>query len=760
MLRERLNTTYRADNGVIWSIRIMDLEAPIDQDYTFDTERPGAVITWEGDDNDPFKRIVPSKCVFNMLLTSPLYDVDTQVALTEFYFDLVSSYEGRFFVEVKAGSDVKFVGKVLVDIGDLNLSFAQEIRITAIDTLTDLREIEFRPLDYNDTVPEGSIPKVSIKDLIIDILKRSDIAEQFWNDTDIFLQNCMNWREINQPSGTDPLAYALMRNHYYEQKSVVYRKYWSCFDALRDIMEGWNARCFYSNGMFRVEQFGAKKSPIPTYYRYNRLGGFIGISGATTTWDYDDNPNLVTQTFPAISWLPPFKAVELQQSRAFFNYISNANVRYDNLGPFDLGNVIANGQSKVIMQIEMIHLLTASSFPLGFISGNAPIEARFGIRCKIGDYYADAEMVRLQLTNTSNEGDLGPLITASFGLDSDNLIEFRFPIVGGIPFYPIYNKAIIYVETDTILADGEFSIEVVPLGYRNRFGSEIDPALITHEWYWTNNSRIILGTSSEDLFELPDVISVYEVGNLRNKIIYPLKFSFYDSYGPNLLKALFKNSVLGPIPTVEWIDGTAGTLPLQELVMKQVLGMRAKPLRKFKAQFYFKNANHLDYKDRIIYDTNLMLPLRMEIATGSGIANVTYFDIAEDYDDITRNDPPLAPPEIPQLPFPTADPEVFTPVGTPLQMYYEDWENVTASELIPDPDGFSINDFTTGLEDDEIRARFNVFVNGVRQRYIPHGSATLRQGQYNFGPTNDRVVFFRGLGGAYVEFQYIGYPFV
>lgn len=256
-----LKSIHRTNNNNVFTIIIYDRESVSDPEIEFKCSDDFFKIKQEGAPDDPYKRIVPSSLSFTVLYGSPEYTTTQENAVQDFYNALTNSYEGRFYVTVtKAASSFAFMGKILPDVGDYLLDRYGDFVVTAIDGITDLQDIEYRPDTYTDLTAEDAIKTATFADHFRNILEKIDTVDFFknvLNDANInypLYSTANNWTEVNSVAG-DIWQQVKVRNYWYEQISPTYRKYKSCWDALTDLLTGFNARVVY-DGMYHFEQLG------------------------------------------------------------------------------------------------------------------------------------------------------------------------------------------------------------------------------------------------------------------------------------------------------------------------------------------------------------------------------------------------------------------------------------------------------------------------------------------------------------------------
>lgn len=770
-----LKSIHRTNNNNVFTIIIYDRESVSDPEIEFKCSDDFFKIKQEGAPDDPYKRIVPSSLSFTVLYGSPEYTTTQENAVQDFYNALTNSYEGRFYVTVtKAASSFAFMGKILPDVGDYLLDRYGDFVVTAIDGITDLQDIEYRPDTYTDLTAEAAIQTATFADHFRNILEKIDTVDFFknvLNDANInypLYSTANNWTEVNSVAG-DIWQQVKVRNYWYEQVSPTYRKYKSCWDALTDLLTGFNARVVY-DGMYHFEQLGYMDN-LPTNIttrQYLIQPGGLLIDGSPLTkvqHNYDSDNNLLAAPNITQRRLPAFKAVVLEQSKSFFNYINGMIIGSDNAGPHYFGWIIATG-NKLISQLFLN--ITGTPWTDITYQSTMTIVHTLVVEISIGDYYLVADdplynnTLNLTIDNKYFIAQGGTVPTLNWSLvPSPITIKISKTFVNqGIDTYKAWIDAIrntaLIIQSNEIQAEGKLRIKINSfVSTRNNTVISSFPAVgVTI----ANKSRVIIGGSYEDLYEQPAEIKRYEIGDIRNSTIYNIKCGYYDaSESKTLLGQLFMavdgNPNFDQLPTTLWTDPDGGIArPIQDLMLRQMLSMRAKPSNTLKISLFYKNTSMISPRDQIVFDGDVYIPIQMEtIASGPGAYttfNAILWKVTKDYDGI--NVVPIPEPEIEPTEFPVPDGSVdlynVGGVANGLQ-YWEEWSNISTPYVEPvDGDNYSV---LVNLSDEytvTIKKKWQLYINGVKQLYTPTGTLALRQ--WRFDLDNNRIIFVKGSGNV------------
>lgn len=783
----RLRCTHNTTNGDNYNIFIYDRDLEASTTDTFDAGPELFTIKWDGDRQDPFKRIVPSSCKFTVLMKRDADDFDL---LSTFYDDLVNSKEGRFYVRIikllPLGSETVFLGKVLVDTSDKIIDYIEEFTIQCIDGLTDLKNIEYRPIGYVETSPEWAGKTITFVDHFIDILTRLDVVTYFndainWGNT-VLLTTSGNWTESQSVAG-DIFNQVRVRNYWFEQKTPTYRKYKSCYDVLEELLTGFNARIYSAKGHFHVEQLGYQDNPTDelVIYGYN----FDGNAMAGTYYEdkvqhnIDSDDTLLVGTGVSVRRLPTFKAIELTQAREFHNYINGMNINWPgNPGPHVLGAVLGDSV-KIITSLNALISFEEDFNPyLYFVGPDDFTQYVFIVeyQIKVGSYYFEPYEENLTDGFTDIRATTArhwePIVQGAWTL-TPTTIKVRYESFYlfddghdmALHYYLMLDRFktidLIMESEELPVQDEELSFEIVDVIAKIKY-QNTETVMPSPTYFIRKTSRIIAGPNGyQDLYELPDSITVYEVGDVNNTLVYELNLGYFDEPNLLLMRQLWIGSPIS-VPTVEWTDpDSPGDLPIQKLVSKQMLAMRATPNNTWSLPLMYSDDTPIYFRDTIVIKDKVHIPIEMEmIGRGPGgytTYNTIMWEVFKDFDGVNIVDTGEGEVDQP-LPLPF-DYDAESP-GTPVETYYEEWSGVTADYV----DSVTSLDyyFVLSLDPVTIRGRVRVYVDGIKYRYVDANGLTfpltpgdLLPNEFTVDVATNRIYFPLELSSSYVEFYFI-----
>ena len=770
----RLTSQHRDVSGAVRTLFIYDRDLEESQDNIVLCTSDFYRLKHEGDRDDPFKRIIPCNCTFTIFLQHPNYTDEERDEVNLFFNDLITSHEGRFYVRCQYGETLgeikqEFFGKILHDVSELTLDNWQTVEFTAIDGITGLKDVEYRPTDYSDTSPESAINAYFFTEHFTDILTRNDVVQYFQDAIGAFntvmYTTSFFWTESESISG-DLMKQVMVRNVWFEKVSNTYRKYFSCYDVLNELLTGFVARMVYADGKYHIEQLPYQDNATPVIYGYKYNGDPITGTTYTSkrTINYTTDDNIRSLTWPRKRFLAPFKAIELEQSKQFTNYINGMEISatktgWGGSGTLNFGDVIASG-NKLVTQFNM-EIFQATGFSSLPWAASRSIEYVLRFKIKIEDYYLriqnnDQYLNMYPQGQYQVQGSSGiPILEWSLTdstielrwgrtFNSLNLTDFQSQVSSWIA--SIKNSDLV-IESLEIQEDGELIIQLGEfLSYSN--GVEITgtpPAALQ----FRRTSRVIIASGYADLYDQPRGIKKIEVGDIRNTLVYKLALKYYDSDKLHFEQLLISNtSTIKAVPTVTWTDPDAAiTYPIQDLMMRTMLAMRQYPNEVIIMDLIFLEDDILKMTDRVAIDGNLYVPLEIELFSGTGVYKVSLWKLYKDFTGFNIID--TGEPE-PEQPYPIPDGGLDymypgNPGGGGVQ-YHEEWENVATNYVEVD----TLLTLIYGLSEDEIKAKCFLYLNGLKQRYLDD---TLVSQTFKFDLPNNRIYYFKGSGNVrHIEF--------
>lgn len=288
---------FKDDRGDGWQVSIYDDEfSGTAGAVSIGSE--GFVLSYEGDQSNPFQRIIPSKLEFSVYLRSTNFE--TWITST-----VLSRAEGQLKVEVRkdpAGDDdLWWAGVILIDQVTIPDNYDAMVRITASDGLALLK--------LNKNVHNAQ----PIDELLAELLAELPTAE-FWATGAGFLRYVNDYESLSY-AGTNWLgdAEVLLPRNYKELTFTGAPTNYDTYRKLEAVLSAFNMRLFQSEGHYYA---------LPLTY-YEQI--VDGSNPSTIFRQVDKAGTAVTLTFFEASYLNDNKIAE---EDANFNRMAGGQITH------------------------------------------------------------------------------------------------------------------------------------------------------------------------------------------------------------------------------------------------------------------------------------------------------------------------------------------------------------------------------------------------------------------------------------------------
>jgi hypothetical protein len=759
-----IQSKWSDTHGVRYNMDIYDTEfdgsvAP----EPFDIVYGSIVVADEGNDSDPFKRVVPKSLTWTMLLMSSNYSAGTTTAVRSFYDDLSNSYEGRFYcrvnkVEADDYSDIIFMGKILPDVGDLTLTMHEELKLTAICGLKDLFNKEYKGeiIDgrYNDQ-------PISFIEHFTKILSLNDVVlffNNYYGAANPVFSTSQHWTNNMHNDTRDIFQFALRRHNYYEQISPTFRRFKNAGEVLTDLLAGFNARIYQANGVYQIEQLSFQDNDSVTRRSY-RLDGFP-LTGATALpikrrW-LMLNPNPIQLlTYPVVKRLPPFKAVRLKQNKGYYDVWNGLSIKWPgDAGPKNLGPQLAEGQQMAVeLRLDIVPTIPGNRYLMNSI--------RITFEVKLGDNWLspldnDLEPVT-EIIRTPSQAIDNIVQPVQFSW-SPTAVQFELFIPW--VFIPTdvreLRKLRFWWITDEVPDNGDLVWTIVDVtGNLRDDKANINSSIASIEIL--PESRIHMSEQGLDAFSIvPDQVTLVEVNDIRNTLVYDTDLSYYDYGGPIIrpdgtsgvsmdiiyydVEDLSLPYNIKFIPLHWWKDPDMDVeLPIQQLFMRSLLTMRSVPNKVVNVTMIHTTGQVLHSDDIFAWQPDIHLPVKYSHNMSTGEYTFALWKLTKDYRPVILEED-------------IAISEPFIPPGTILDTerapdgggitHFEEFFDVENPYVGPD---YPLNLLDTE-DEDLIRKNFTLIINGVKQRYVLQTVSKLSpdNGEWMIDTGDWTILFFKG----------------
>jgi hypothetical protein len=283
-------------NGVTWKVEIHDVSY---SSTSTEVKLGGGIFTHEFDGYDKlyFTPTQPSRCMV------PIIVRPTDNTFETFIDDLVLAKENQYFIIIKRNNSKYFIGNLLVDQVQYDDNETFVIELTATDGLKRLEKYDF------DEILTASGSHYTDIAAIIDALSYTGF-EQFYTNSEPYVDSVVNWFEVNQDKVNGPLLETRTQVElFYED--VEKKKPKKCSDVIKLILEKYGASLKFANGRWVISQFENHAAASANVYQYAKnktlLGQTLIGSDVTLTGGNSTRDRLIN------TYLPALNRVEIKQ---------------------------------------------------------------------------------------------------------------------------------------------------------------------------------------------------------------------------------------------------------------------------------------------------------------------------------------------------------------------------------------------------------------------------------------------------------------
>lgn len=301
-----------------------------------ETADPGFEITW----NKPGSGIVPGV----MASTASVYILVESAGLDTFVDDLTGAEEGRFTVKItrkQFGETTKlyWVGYCLSDTSELeDMYYPTTFKLACVDGISRLQTI-----DYANGVPYGNVP---ILTHILTALQTGVLSALYYAAGDNYLATSVKWRSTLHGTPANnfcPSAHTRVSGEVFSTKDERTGKYTflSCLEALTEMCIALRARFYYSDGVYRFEQLGARESGAWPVRYFSKSGTYLS-GGAMGDTQFSINNNKFGSKISGIKfeWYSALKSViTTYNHRTYKNWLDGQSWRWGTTalgGPYNI----------------------------------------------------------------------------------------------------------------------------------------------------------------------------------------------------------------------------------------------------------------------------------------------------------------------------------------------------------------------------------------------------------------------------------------
>lgn len=610
-----------------------------DSDYagsegTFEVQDGGIEKTYEGQGGlSPFdQRIIPSTLTLRIL--------EDGSTIQTLFDDVSTSKEGRFTVQLYIDSVLDFSGVVLRDQGELIDGYREFWDMIAVCGLSLLKNYNY---DYQIASPVAAYPD-RYTNHFIEIFKKIKAVAALYGDSDEFIQTYTGFIHDEHPASSDPF-YHTGHGNFYWNTTKGFVMYDNCYDVLNDMLEGWNARCFQSKGMYTIESVDTLEDAFGSYFAYakdksyssqNSRGLLYTISGSDT-----DNSNSIRGSY---GYMPGLQKIilNLDADEINLNLISGLKITGTQAADFAetvIFYVTGSTSLKVFGRLYFWCLL-GSAWNDGVWPNREDFYYKFQIRVKLDDVYINSSAVVIgnKLVN--------PLTNTTWTASPTNYITFYVPVFPEWVLNPeefiwqIYGTQILF-ESATIPKDGDLSIEVIydQVYELDADGAEVQPVAVDMSFEIINDSKIIISDDSGDLERGSESIPFTTIVDVDNTHIIEKTLKTGDIIADNLQQLYVNDGTLVSSAPV-WQKSSVGSwehesfpgglsTTREKQIIRMMGKMQSKSIKTYSGTIY-TNTHLLGFNDRISYRSVSYAALGISINYLKNICYGKWFALTRD----------------------------------------------------------------------------------------------------------------------------------
>jgi len=539
----------------------------------------GNTLRWNADSEERHSAIRGSEISFNFLVDS----ADQK----QFIYDIQSSREGRFSVELRRGipDNRYWAGVILPDISSYQDREKTVYNVVATDGIAALRKIEYRPTD--STFYSG---KVTFVEHILNCLNKLSYVTTHWTNTARFLRTATDWWEasMTRASANDAmnLSYVDHSNYYRFEKGQ--QKAMSCLDVLEDICKTFGCYIRQVDGTFRVEQVSYRQAGYITR-NYDYQGNYIDFTSNTAINTVDNTTpgsGLVWKSYLNYDYYAGLKKVilnfETWQRR---NYLVGAELDDTNTS-FDASYPLYKATDGTVLRFRLPiqYRITNVAYPSGIYT---PVFIRFQgtlrlVTSPVNDSKYWRRIGYIGQTTYQINYLTGPQGEWVSNLTTPNTFDV-FGIVGGIPPVGISVTNVVLLDQDLPpMEEDATSIELTIdfLEIQDSDGTVLNPAWFTVEFVVTDP---YLGTYTDGVATTTSDTNESQVNNDETEYteVYEITTTVGTSTDLNTLGAIFIDNAGDFELAALWGNGTdPADTQITNLLGQAIMGGQLRPIKK------------------------------------------------------------------------------------------------------------------------------------------------------------------------------------
>jgi hypothetical protein len=743
----RLQMRGQSVNDYSYRVKIIDTEYvgdPLDYDIG-----PNILIETQGNDRDLTEYIYTASATIDVFINNE--------ASQDFLDDLINANEGRFYLQIDyyADNNTYFLGRIISNGISIEDRLQPFVKVQAIDGLTNLKN-----KDYDNPGSTGQ----KVVDVILYCLNQIDVVDQFYSASDTLIELTTCLETANGYFVEDPYLYKLLRvnNYFYNFENNV-RDKWTCWEVLEELLKRLNLTLSYHNGLYYLTSRDVFISSNTKQLYLIEKDGTINTTPFTgfnevDIQDESDTYALAGGTFyyePGVkSFLITTQKQHTQKNLAAGLVWKRSNTTYSDMGLM-LGGIQYNTFMKVIVPNQFTPQQT------GTPAQTAKLEY-----FKIRFYFKALEWNGSDVDYPKFDGT--PIHQLSSHIFLVNVFNE--------PAHTLVNAAsetaidVLFKYQNANLEFGfQFIFPQFDVDTEMQFRSEFVG------WYDNNFNLVSTIAAPVNFFNYniyhefgqypvakPDVVKFFAETDTDEVEKKELELAAPNTYGNDQVKFWLWNGEFTDVGQFsdQWKFDSADSFEgLEYAMVRNYLKMMGAKQQFVDIGLNVKfNIPGIYYK--ILYRTNEYICSRMSWDVHQATAQITGIRIPTTEPTITVN---LEAPDRNEffLSLDNPDTNIYArDTGNIGTIVYQEFTGVTTSSVNLDDAPFLSDyliNFVQDLTEEQIRSRFEVYKDGIKQRYVPFDiPLTLDTRDFSLDWANNDVLINNDLGDSYtIEVKFL-----
>lgn len=478
-------------------------------------------------------------------------------------------------------------------------------------------------VDYEFTLSQSRT--LTFKDVVIDILERSDVSSLFESD-EVMLTSVVNWyaEEHSYSATLDPFNNTRADlKAFTSLNSEGEREYTNSLQVIREIATILNARFYFDNGSFRFEQISERDRLVNREFYYLKDGTADG--NAEVLLDTLVNQDIAHRSGGAFRYLPAVKSVVLTRLRQSSANLIGRSVIFPN-DEIDVGLIPSVDNGRIILQMKAEVQTYISS---GLQGTATPV---FGVTIRLEP--SDGSTTKYW-KNTMNTATKAPVFgSGSWSATVDTYKWAANTISRASSLKTITQHA---MTTGPLPTDGEVFLDIEFVGF---FDFGIDPTFIASPN--SSSHSITLQTAQYENDNDPSAVvsSEYRANNTNTGVGSNITVDLGTARlgdGAGAIGSIYVYNGTTWVPSTGWRANNIGSYTeLSKLTTRETLALQSSVVHRYEGVIINGGGSFLN---RLRFDGLYWLPLRSTLSANSDELQVEVFKIARVIDDTAVSEP-------------------------------------------------------------------------------------------------------------------------